>query len=299
VDAPDQDVEAPGQDVGVPAELALCQVPGTLAHHLAQASAEGRFDYDPPGGLVERVRGRYRDSTWRFHWKERFVAGSYLDQRVVRGQAALFESDQILGYQIETTDVLGAVSVTEVEESWDGCTVERRFRAQGATEWRDHSGSYDGSTYTYFEEQVPYKTAGRLGIVTVYGERYEDQAFIEYVEAEGYPDYYQTRTGDGLGNEALSWEVNYGDGYTLGSVETSVDGTQYHFTRSLSDGDGCTSTYREMTISYDGNGAGASQICDFSNDEYGAAVYCTLAITPDQCVETCENGAVHVYPSCL
>lgn len=276
-----------------------CQVPGTLAYHVAQASAAGRFDYDPAGTLVDRVKGRYRARAGRFHWKERFADGSYLDRRRVRGEAATFGTQQSLAYQVETTDVLGAVSVTEVEESWDGCSVERHFRAQGATDWRDHFGSYDGTTYTYSEEQVPYRNANRLPVIAVDGERYADGSFIEQFEFSGYPDYYQTRTGDGSGNEGLSWEINYGDGYTYGSVETSASGTRHHFTRSLSDGDGCTSTWRDQTIAYDGYGSGSSQICDFTNDEYGEAVGCTLAITPTQCVETCANGAVAVRPSCL
>jgi hypothetical protein len=280
-------------------ESGACQVPGTLAYHAAQASASGKFDYDPPGGLVERVRGRYRDRSGRFHWKERFADGSYLDRRSVRGEAAAFDAQQSLTYQIETTDVRGAVSVTEVEEAWDGCTVERQFRAQGATDWLDHFGSYDGTTYTYVEEQVPYRNADRLPLIAVNGERYADQSFIEQFEGGGYPEYYQTRTGDGLGNENLNWEINYGDGYIYGFVESSASGTRRHFTRSLSDGDGCTSTWSDQTIAYDGNGSGASQICDFSNDEYGEAVGCTLAITPTQCVETCANGAVNVRPSCL
>jgi len=287
---------------GAGEESGACQVPGTLAYHVAQASGSGRFDYDPPGGLVERVKGRYRDRSGRFHWKERFADGSYLDKRSVRGDAAAFGTQQSLAYQIETTDVLGAVSVTEVEESWDGCTVERSSRAQGATDWLDHSGSYDGTTYTYSEEQVPYRNAGRLPLIAVYGESYADQSFIEQFEGGGYPngpEYYQTRTGDGLGNENLSWEINYGDGYIYGFVESSASGTRHHFTRSLSDGDGCTSTWRDQTIAYDGYGSGTSRICDFSNDEYGEAVGCTLAITPTQCVETCANGAINARPSCL
>lgn len=280
-------------------ESGACEVPGTLAFHVAQASAGGRFDYDPAGGLVDRVRGRYRDRSGRFQWRERFADGSYLHHRKVRGEAAELGAQQSLAYQIETTDVLGAVSVTEVEESWDGCSVERHFRAQGATDWFDHFGSYDGTSYTYTEEQVPYRNANRLPVITVYGERYADGSFIEQFEFGGYPDYYQTRTGDGNGNEGLSWEINYGDGYTYGFVEASADGTKRHFARQLGDGDGCSSTYRDFTVGYDGHGSGASQICDFSNDEYGERVSCTLAITPGQCVETCANGAVRVYASCL
>jgi hypothetical protein len=287
------------------AESGACQVPGTLAYHMAQASAWGTFDYDPPGGLVERVRGRYRDYSGRFSWKEYMVDGSYVVNREVLGQATAFDTQQSLAYRVETTDTLGAVSVTEVEESWDGCTVERRFRPQGGSEadWRNHSGSYDGTTYTYFEQQAPYRNGHRLPIITVEGARGADQSFIEYFEGGGYPEYYQTRTGDGLGNEGLSWEINYGDGYIYGFVDTSASGTRHHFrhhfTRSLSDGDGCTETWSDATVAYDGHGSGSSQICDFSNDEFGQAVSCTLAITPEQCVETCANGAVNVRASCL
>lgn len=296
-----------------------CEVPGTLAYHVAQASAPGRFDYDPAGGLVERLKGRYGHRAGRFHWRERLTDDSYLQHRKVRGTAAAFGAQQSLAYQIETTDVLGAVSVTEVEESWDGCSVERRFRAQGATGWFDHFGSYDGTTYTYTEEQVPYRNANRLPVIAVYGESYADGSFIEQFEYEGYPDYYQTRTGDGNGNEGLSWEINFGDGYTYGFVNTSVNGTKHHFTRQLSDGDGCTSTHRDFTVGYDGYGSGTSRICAYitgpdddegdgedngeeeeeEEEELPVPVQCTLEITPTQCVETCAHGAVNVYASCL
>ena len=298
-------------------ESGACEVPGTLAYHVAQASAAGRFDYDPAGGLVERLKGRYRDRAGRFHWKERFTDDSYLEHRKVRGEAAAFGAQQSLAYQIETTDVLGAVSVSEVEESWDGCSVERRVRAQGATDWLDHAGSYDGTTYTYTEEQVPYRNAGRLPVIAVFGESYADGSFLEQFEFSGYPDYYQTRTGDGNGNEGLSWEINFGDAITYGFVETSVDGTKHHFTRQLSDGDGCTSTHRDFTVGYDGYGSGTSRICAYltgpddgedngeeeeeeeEEEELPVPVPCTLEITPTQCVETCAHGAVNVYASCL
>lgn len=291
--------EVLGEADEIVVESGACEVPGSLAFHAARALPRGSFDYDPPGGLVVRVAGNYRRLTGQFRWNEYFVDGSYLERQVVHGQAAAFGTQQSIAYRVEATDVLGAMSVTEVEESWDGCTVERQFRAQGATAWRHHAGSYDGTTYTYSEEQVPYRNASNLPIITVSGARNPDQSFIEQFEFEGYPDYYQTRTGDGSGNEALSWEINYGDGYTYGNVESSADGTRHHFTRSLSDGDGCTETWSDQTIAYDGQGSGTSQICDFSNDEFGQAVSCTLAITPGQCVRTCANGAINVFPSCL
>jgi hypothetical protein len=278
-----------------------CPVPGTLAHHVAQAANGGRFDYDPAGALVKRVKGRYRARSGRFRWRERFQADSFVHQRVVRGQAESFGAQQSLAYEVETTDVLDNVSVAEVEETWDGCEVARRFRPAGGTEqdWRSHHGSYDGVTYTYLEEQAPHAPVNGLPIITVSGTVFPDQSWIEEFEGGGSPEYYQTRTGDGSGNVSLTWAKDYGDAVYRGAVETAVDGSQQHSNDWFTDGDGCTSGWRAWTVGPDGHGAGASQLCDFSSDEYGLPMACTLSITPGQCVESCANGAIAVRPSCL
>lgn len=278
-----------------------CQVPGTLAYHATQATHSGKFDYDPAGELVQGVKGHYHDNTGRFRWRERFRADSYLHSRMVDGEATSFDALQVLSYEVKTTDVLDNVSVTEVEETWDGCEVERRFRSAGGTDqdWRNHYGSYDGATYTYLEEQAPHVSVSRLPVILVSGIVFSDQAWIEQFESWGSPDYYQTRTGDGSGYMFLSWEKNYGDAVYYGFAETYVDGTQHHHSRYYTDGDGCTSGWRDLTFALDGHGSGSAQICDFSSDEYGVPVMCELSITPGQCIESCANGAVTARDSCL
>jgi hypothetical protein len=282
-----------------------CQVPGTLAYHVAQAAGNGKFDYDPAGELVQRVKGRYRERSGRFRWRERFHADSFLDKRVVRGQAASFGALQSLAYEVEATDVLDNVSVTEVEETWNGCAVERRSRPAGGTDqdWRHHNGSYDGATYTYLEEQAPHVRQFRLPpIILVSGTVFPDQSWIEYFE-DWDVEYYQTRTGDGSGNVHLDWERSGGDSLHRGYADTFVDGSQHHYRLFNSDGDGCTTTWRDLTIGYDGHGSGTSQICDFNADpEFGAPVLCELSIEPGepgQCIERCPNGVVNVFDSCL
>lgn len=280
-----------------------CPVPGTLAFHVTQSGAGGYFDYDPAGALIERVKGRHHDPSGRFRWYETFRDDSFLDERVVRGQATSFGAQQSLTYAVATFDVLDNVSVTEVEETWTGCEVERRSRPAGGTEddWRSHVGSYDGGTYTYVEEQAPHVPVSGAPIILVPGTVFPDQSWIEEFEGGGGgAEYYQTRSGDGGGSQSLSWLKDYGDAVYRGSVETAVDGTQHHYYSWSTDGDGCgTSGFRDWTVAHDGTGTGTSQACDYSDDEYGVPVACTLSVTPGQCVESCENGAVFVRASCL
>ncbi len=287
---------------GAPADAdGPCPVPNTLAYHVTQITKADKFEYDPVGDLVQLVKGHYHDRNGRFNWQERFRDDSYLHHRHVRGEATSFDTTQVLSYEVETTDVLDDVTATEVEETWNGCEVERRFRPAGGTDqdWRDHHGSYDGFAYTYLEEQTPYMQVNQLPIILVSGIVFPDQAWIEQAEHSGSPDYYQTRTGDGSGYEFLSWEKNYGDAVYYGFVETYVDGSRHHHSRYYTDGDGCTSGWRDLNIAYDGHGTGIAEICDFSSDEYGVPVMCDLTVAPGACTETCANGTVTVRDSCL
>lgn len=272
----------------------LCPAPRTLAFHLAQGPGKGGFHYDPAGTLVEHLQGRYNRNTDEFRWSERFHPDALAAHRTVQGEAVTAGADQELHYQVSTEYRSGAITVKEVEESWSGCSVERRTRRAGGTDadWYAHSGSYADSVYQYIEEQQPYVYAGAPRI-EVTGATYANGTWVEYFEGEPSWFYYtQTRTGNADGYLRVSWEQDFGDGIFRGTDEFFLNGTQRRIYINGSDGD-CPTTWVDYTIDRDSYGTGTALGCFYVGDEEWPEVsLCTLTIAPGSCTQTCENGVV-------
>lgn len=288
-------LEAGSAKAGGAAAPSLCAIPGTTGEHLSHLSGV-RFDYDPAGLAVDRIRGRIKPNQGKIRWMERPHADSYLDRIDASGSFTPTLDGATLTYEVTAQEDSGAVGVTEVEEAWQGCQLTRRTRPAGggAADWLTQQGSWDGQVYTYTQERISRTHGGRI---VLDGERYADGSWSEYHEGTlNWSDIYETWSGDADGYTHVYWERNWGDSYIWGTDERFRDGGLHRYIRYV--WEACV-PWVDFTLGYDGTGAGAGTICETTWVEYDGEwweeaylVPCTISISGGSCTQTCDNGAV-------
>ena len=278
------------------AGLELCPIPGTLGEHLSHLQGT-HFDYDPAGLAVDRIEGHYKpNNNGYLGWEEEHHADSYVDATEVEGSLTPGVDGPVAHYQITTTEDGGAVSTTEVEETWQGCQLTRRTRPAGGADqdWLTQQGLWDGQVYAYTQERISRTHGGRI---LLGGARQADGSWVEHHEGRlGWSDVYETWSGDADGATHVAWERNWGDSYVWGTDDRARDGTFHRYIREV--WEWCV-PWVDFTVGHDGAGTGSSRICEIVLVEYEGewwedVVYvpCTIAIAGGSCTQTCQNGAV-------
>ena len=288
-------LEAGGANAAGGAAPALCAIPGTTGEHLAHLSGV-HFNYDPAGLAVDRIKGRIKPSHGKLRWKEKPHADSYLDEIRASGSFTPTVDGAALSYDVTTTEDSGAVDVTEVEETWQGCQLTRRTRPAGGgdQDWLTQQGSWDGQVYAYTQERISRTHGGRI---VLDGQRSADGSWSEYHEGWlNWTDIYEIWSGNADGYSHVYWEQNWGDAYIWGTDERFRDGGLHRYIRYV--WEWCV-PWVDLTVGYDGTGAGTATTCGTTWVEYDGEWYeeaylipCSLAITGGSCTQTCDDGTV-------
>ncbi|MDC0741361.1 hypothetical protein [Polyangium mundeleinium] len=277
--------------------LGLCPIPGTLGAHVAHGDV---FAYDPPGLAVTYIKGRFTDhdlGVGTIRWRETPASDSYLAETNVTGDVITSSYGTDVLSVVTVKEDNGTIRSTEVEESWQGCSLTQRARPLGGSnsQWLTHEGTWDGQVYHYAQERFT-RTRGQKQLF--YGQRQPDGSWSEsYVYNGVGTDIDETWGGNVEGTTWVNWLINWGDAYIFGSDTMYLDGSRRRTIEEVFET--CGDSY-DFTIGYDGSGTGTSTRCEVvypypDDPEWYDIVYsnCTMKISNGACSRTCTDGGTY------
>lgn len=179
---------------------------GGLVTHVMMGKGDGSFDYDPPGGLLDRVVGAMNLRTGDFQWSEDYAPDSYRARNDVLGYGTIWEDGDLdIGYDMNAiTDEGDEFSIT-IRERRLGCEMER-WVEENIEDVSDPSQVWAG-TFTdggfEFEHRFGHyglvmQAEGRTESDGSYEERlrYEEVGAVVYWDEEGDGEGWARREFD-------------------------------------------------------------------------------------------------------
>jgi hypothetical protein len=242
---------------------------GGLVTHVAQGRGDGRFDYDPPGGVLDRISGEMNLRTGEFFWVEDYADDSYRADNTVEGYGTIWrDGDLDVRYDMLATTDEGDEFDYTVREQRLGCDMERWIE-ENIDDVPDPTEVWDG---TFTDDGFEYEHRfGRYGEVMVAEGRTEsDGSYEESLRFEEGGDLiHWDEEGDGEGVVRREFDERL-DFQLTGSWERQKNGDlEVAFEFKAQSGPLQTWSY---DVSERGNGTGRLQIggseCDLSFDEW-------------------------------